>query len=108
MVIVSVPGHASTIRVPFDQPTIQAGINVAGSNGGAISYGYSPTQGVIRNCVFYGNTAPYRGGGIAISGCAAPNVGPVIRDCVLYDNSVTAPGSSTQGGGGIHTASPHP
>jgi len=74
--------------------------NNSGSNGGGIYYGYAPTQGFIRNCVLYGNTAEHRGGGIMFSHGDPPDyVPPVIRDCVLYDNEATG---SSYGGGGIY------
>jgi len=74
--------------------------NNSGSNGGGIYYGYAPTQGVIRNCVLYSNTAEHRGGGIMCSHGDPPDyVPPIIRDCVLYDNEATG---SSYGGGGIY------
>jgi len=70
------------------------------SNGGGIWYGYSPTQGVVRNCVMYGNSVRFRGGGILCTHGYSPDYVPVIvRDCVVYDNDES--NENAYGGGGI-------
>jgi len=77
--------------------------NCTGSNGGGIRYGYSLAQGIIRNCVVYGNTVRFRGGGILATHGYSPDYVPVIiRDCVVYDNEEST--DSAYGGGGIFCA----
>jgi len=74
--------------------------NNAAGNGGGIWYGYAATQGIIRNCFFFGNTARFRGGAIACDHGDPPDyVPPVIRGCVIYDNEEST--DSAYGGGGI-------
>ena len=74
--------------------------NCTASNGGGIWYGYSPTRGIIRNCVVYGNTSNYRGGGILCTHGYSPDYVPVIvRNCVVYDNEESV--GNVYGGGGI-------
>ena len=73
--------------------------NNIGNNGGGIEYGYAETPGVIRNCIFFGNAANHRAGGIMCDhGDPPDHVAPVIRDCIFYDNDAT---SSSYGGGAI-------
>jgi hypothetical protein len=94
--------NGGAIYVSHSAPIIEDCVfsgNTAGMNGGAIYYSYSPTQGAIRDCVFFGNTCDYRGGGISLSWCTAPDVPPVIRNCVFYDNVAGIGGD--HGGGGI-------
>jgi len=95
-------GANSGILISHAAPIIEDCIisNNLGSNGGGVLYGYAPSQGVIRNCVLFGNTAEHRAGGIMCDHGDAPEyVPPIIRDCVLYDNDAS---SSDYGGGGIY------
>jgi hypothetical protein len=88
--------HASAVTI--EQCVL---FNNTGSNGGGIHYGYAPSQGVIRDCVIYGNTSVFRGGGIMCDHGGPPDyVPPIIRDCVIYDNEEST--GDAYGGGGIY------
>ena len=75
--------------------------NNYGNNGGGIYCGYCPTRTYITNCVFYGNSANWRGGGIECDHGYGENVPPVISGCVFYDNVAGIGGDF--GGGAIFT-----
>jgi hypothetical protein len=71
-----------------------------GSNGAGIQYGYAETQGAVRNCVIFGNTSRFRGGGILCDHGDPPDyVAPIIRNCVIYGNEEST--ENVYGGGGI-------
>jgi hypothetical protein len=94
-------GSGGGIRVYHASPVIEDCIFTSnrGSNGAGIWYGYSDTPGAVRNCVFYGNTSRFRGGGLALSHIAPQNE-TKVTNCVFFDNVAGTEGS--HGGGGIH------
>jgi hypothetical protein len=74
---------------------------VASHNAGAVYISYTDVedsgQGCrVRNCVFHGNTATYRGGALEVDHASA-----FIRDCLFYDNSTTVNAHVSEGGGAI-------
>jgi len=98
-------GSGGGIYVTQSAPIIENCVirNCSASNGGGIWYGYSPAsmQGIIRNCVVYGNTARFRGGGIMCSHGYSPDyVPPIVRNCIVYNNLEST--DSPYGGGGIY------
>jgi parallel beta-helix repeat protein len=72
---------------------------VASMNGGGMYFGYCSTRGYVRNCVFYGNSCPFRGGGISLSHGDGDYFPPAIIDCIFYDNTCSQ--EADYGGGAI-------
>ena len=93
----SEPHRAFYLRSNQNSSTVIEGLTITNGNhqpGGGIRLdGVSP---VIRNCVFYQNTAT-DGGGVAIYSGS----NPAITDCVFRENTVVNSG----GGSNLHTAS---
>ncbi len=71
--------------------------NEASSNGAGMYIGYTTEPAIVSNCVFFGNTTEYRGGGMACDHATVQ-----VTDCLFYENTVTtASGEVYYGGGGL-------
>lgn len=96
-------GNGGAIDINHAAATIEDCIfaNNHSSNGGAIYCGYNSSRSYIRGCIFYGNTASFRGGGINCDHGNTPYFPPFISNCVFFDN--TAGIDDVYGGGAIYS-----